>query len=79
MILTDIVEEEQYSHIVLGMCWKNTSIWKNVTAHLFTSVTEGTLENMIQMDYIIEQFSKVKVYNMKPADPQSSCGCRFIS
>ena len=29
-------------------------------------VTEGTLENLIQIDYIIECFSKVPIYNMKP-------------
>ena len=29
-------------------------------------VVEGTLEHMIQLDYIIEQFSNVPVYNMKP-------------
>ena len=29
-------------------------------------MAEGTLENMLQMDYIIERFSKVKVENMKP-------------
>ena len=29
-------------------------------------VTEGTLENLIQIDYVIECFSKVPIYNMKP-------------
>ena len=31
-----------------------------------TRVTEGTLEHMIEIDYILDQFSKVKVKKMKP-------------
>ena len=31
-----------------------------------TRVTEGTLEHMIELDYILNQFSKVKVNKMKP-------------
>ena len=31
-----------------------------------TRVTEGTLEHMIEIDYILNRFSKVKVKKMKP-------------
>ena len=31
-----------------------------------TRVSEGTIEHMIELDYIIDQFSKVKVKKMKP-------------
>ncbi len=33
---------------------------------LLPGVTEGTLEHLIEIDYILDQFSKVKVENMKP-------------
>ena len=29
-------------------------------------MTEGTLEHLIEIDYILDQFSKVKVRKMKP-------------
>src|SRR5699024_5180700 len=31
-----------------------------------TRVVDGTLEHMIEIDYILDQFSKVKVKKMKP-------------
>ena len=64
--LMDIVEEEQYSHIVLKDVLEKYQYLDKRDRAFITRVTEGTLENMLQMDYIIERFSKVKVENMKP-------------
>ena len=38
---------------------------KNERAFI-TRVSEGTIQYMIELDYIINQFSKVKVNKMKP-------------
>ena len=59
--LMDIVEEEQYSHIVLKDVLEKYQYLDKRDRAFITRVTEGTLENMLQMDYIIERFSKVKV------------------
>lgn len=64
--LMDIVEEEQYSHIVLKEVLEKYQYLEKRDRAFISRVTEGTLENMIQMDYIIERFSKVKIQNMKP-------------
>lgn len=64
--LMDIVEEEQYSHIVMKDVLEKYQYLEKRDRAFITRVTEGTLENMIQLDYIIERFSKVKVRQMKP-------------
>ena len=64
--LMEIVEEEQYSHIVLKEVLEKYQYLDKRDRAFITRVTEGTLENMIQMDYIIERFSKIKIENMKP-------------
>lgn len=64
--LMDIVEEEQYSHIVMRDVLEKYQYLDKRDRAFITRVTEGTLENMIQMDYIIERFSKVTVNQMKP-------------
>ena len=64
--LMEITENEEMSHIVLrGVLEKYQYLEKRDRAFI-SRVTEGTLEHMIQLDYIIEQFSNVPVYNMKP-------------
>lgn len=64
--LMDIVEEEQYSHIVLRDVLEKYQYLEKRDRAFISRVTEGTLENMIRLDYIIERFSKVTVENMKP-------------
>ncbi len=61
-----ITEEEAYSHIVLGDILDKYQYLDKRDRAFISRVTEGTLEQMIQIDYIIESFSKVPVYNMKP-------------
>lgn len=65
-ILMEITEEEAYSHVVIrGVLEKYQYLDKRDRAFI-SRVSEGTLEYLLQMDYIIECFSKVPVYNMKP-------------
>lgn len=65
-MLQEITEEEAYSHIVIREVLEKYQYLEKRDRAFITRVVEGTLENMIQLDYIIEQFSNVPVYNMKP-------------
>lgn len=61
-----ITKDGEYSHIALkNVLDKYLYLGKQERAFI-TRVVEGTLERMIEMDYIINQFSKVKVNKMKP-------------
>ena len=65
-ILQEITEEEAYSHIVLREVLEKYQYLEKRDRAFISRTVEGTLEHMIQLDYIIEQFSNVPVYNMKP-------------
>ncbi|MCD8347102.1 MAG: 16S rRNA (cytosine(967)-C(5))-methyltransferase RsmB [Lachnospiraceae bacterium] len=65
-MLMEITEEEAYSHVVLRETLEKYQYLEKRDRAFITRVVEGTLEHMIQIDYIIEQFSNVPVYNMKP-------------
>ena len=47
-------------------CWRKYQYLEKRERAFITRVTEGTLEHMIEIDYILDQFSKVKVKKMKP-------------
>ena len=64
--LVEIIEEEQYSHVVLRQVLEKYQYLEKRDRAFISRVVEGTLENMIQIDYIIERFSTVAVVNMKP-------------
>ena len=64
--LMEITEEEAYSHLVLRSVLEKYQYLDKRDRAFITRVTEGTVENMIEIDYIIEQFSRVRIYNMKP-------------
>ncbi|SER45944.1 16S rRNA (cytosine(967)-C(5))-methyltransferase RsmB [Lachnobacterium bovis] len=65
-ILIEIIEKEEYSHIILRQVLEKYQYLDKVDRAFITRITEGTLENLIKIDYIINQFSKVKVKKMKP-------------
>ena len=65
-VLLEITEKGQFSHIILrDVLWKYQYLEKRERAFI-TRMTEGTLEHMIEIDYILDRFSKVKVKKMKP-------------
>ena len=65
-VLLEITEKGQFSHIILrDVLWKYQYLEKRDRAFI-TRVTEGTLEHMIEIDYILDRFSKVKVKKMEP-------------
>lgn len=65
-VLTEVTENGQYSHIVLRDVLAKYQYLEKRERAFITRVTEGTLEHLIEIDYILDQFSKVKVAKMKP-------------
>ncbi len=65
-ILLEINKNGEFSHNVLKNALKKYQYLDKRQRGFITLVTEGTIENKILLDYIINQFSKVKVKKMKP-------------
>ncbi len=65
-ILLDVTAGREYSHIALRNVLDKYRYLPKQDRAFITRVTEGTLERMIELDYIINQFSKTKVNKMKP-------------
>ena len=65
-ILMRITQEEAYCHIVLRDVLEQYQYLDKRDRAFITRITEGTLEHLLLLDYIIEQFSKVPVNQMKP-------------
>ncbi len=65
-LLLEITRDGEYSHIAIqNVLGKYQYLEKRERAFI-TRVTEGTLERMIELDYVIDQYSRVKVQKMKP-------------
>lgn len=64
-ILLQINEEGEPSHIVLGNTLAKYQFLPKQERAFITRVCEGTIEYKIQLDYMIDCFSKVKVEKMK--------------
>lgn len=65
-ILLEVTRDGEYSHIALRNVLNKYQYLDKKERAFITRVTEGTLEHMLEIDYIINQFSKVKVNKMKP-------------
>ena len=61
-----ITRDGEYSHIVLKNVLDRYQYLDKKERAFITRVVNGTLERMIEIDTIINQFSKVKVNKMKP-------------
>ena len=62
----EITEEGEYSHIALRRVLEKYQYLEKRERAFITRAVEGTLERMITIDYILNQYSKVKVRKMKP-------------
>ena len=60
-ILMEVTRDGEYSHIALRNVLSKYQYLDKKERAFITRVTEGTIERMIELDYIINQFSKVKV------------------
>lgn len=65
-ILMEVTGEQSYSHLVLRAVLEKYQYLDKKERAFITRVSEGTIQRMIELDYIINQFSKVKVNKMKP-------------
>lgn len=65
-VLLEINKDGEYSHITIRNTLEKHQFLPKQDRAFITRVCEGTVEYMLQMDYIIEQFSNVKVEKMKP-------------
>lgn len=66
-ILLDVTKNGAYSHLALADVLEKYQYLDKKERAFLTRLTEGTLERMIQLDYIIGCFSAVPVRKMKPA------------
>lgn len=66
-ILLDITKNGQYSHTAIANVLDKYRYLDKKDRSFMKRIAEGTLENQIQLDFIISQFSKVPVRKMKPA------------
>ena len=60
------IEKGEKSHLVLRSVLEKYQYLTKQERAFLTRVTEGTIERMMELDYIINQYSKVKVKKMKP-------------
>ena len=65
-ILMEVNEREQYSHLVIRDVLNKYQYLEKQERAFLTRLAEGTIEHMLEMDFIINSFSKVKVKKMKP-------------
>jgi len=65
-ILLEVAEEGNYSHLVIRSVLDKYQYLEKQERAFITRVAEGTIQTMIELDYIINQFSKIKANKMKP-------------
>ncbi len=65
-MLMEILEKGAYSHLTVRDVLNKYDYIDSRDKAFVKRVTEGTLERRIQIDYILDQFSKVPVSRMKP-------------
>jgi len=65
-VLMEVNEKEQYSHLVIRDVLNKYQYLEKQERAFLTRLAEGTIEHMLEMDFIINSFSKVKVNKMKP-------------
>lgn len=65
-MLLAIDRDGQYSHLVLRDVLAKYQYLSKQERSFLTRLTEGTIERMLTLDYMIDQFSKTKVRKMKP-------------
>ena len=65
-VLLEVTENGQFSHIILRDVLSKYQYLEKRERAFITRVTEGTLEHMVEINYILDRFSKGKVKKMKP-------------
>ena len=65
-ILLELSRQNEYSNILIAAALEKHDNLDGKEKAFIKRVSEGTIERRIQIDYILEQFSKVPVKKMKP-------------
>ena len=65
-ILTEILEKGQYTHLALFQALSKYQYLEKADRSFLKRIVDGTVEYKIQIDYIINAYSKTKVHKMKP-------------
>lgn len=65
-VLLEVTEHGAYSSQVLRAVLEKYQYMEKYERAFLTRLVEGTIQHMIELDYVIDQFSKVKVKKMKP-------------
>lgn len=65
-ILLEITQEKEYSHLAIRNALNKVQYLPKQDRAFINRLVEGTLEYMLRIDYILNQFSSVKVNKMKP-------------
>lgn len=65
-VLYEILEKGAFSHLVLGQALSKYQYLGKHDRAFITRVTEGTLEYLLQLDFVLGQYSSVPVKKMKP-------------
>lgn len=65
-ILLEILERGGYSHIILRQALNKYQYLEKSERAFISRIVEGSVEYLLQIDYIIDSFSNTKVSKMKP-------------
>lgn len=65
-VLMEVLEKKQYSHTVLSLALTKYQYMEKQDRSFMKRIVDGTIEYLIQIDYILNAYSKVKVNKMKP-------------
>lgn len=65
-IITDIIDNNAYNNLALKKTLQQNNFIKKEDKSFITEIVNGTLRNIIYIDYIITQFSSIKLKKIKP-------------
>jgi 16S rRNA (cytosine967-C5)-methyltransferase len=65
-VLLEILERGGYGHIILHQALNKYQYLDKSERSFISRIVEGTVEYLLQIDYIIDSFSNIKVQKMKP-------------
>ena len=65
-ILMEIIQQKEYSHIVIRNALDKVQYLPKQERAFINRLVEGTVEYQLRIDYILDQYSSVKVQKMKP-------------
>jgi 16S rRNA (cytosine967-C5)-methyltransferase len=65
-VLLEILERGGYGHIILHQALNKYQYLEKSERSFISRIVEGTVEYLLQIDYIIDSFSNTKVQKMKP-------------